>query len=136
MTDQKSGSDRGTVSGSAKELGRQMKLGIDAAFNRVNEAGGVEGRMLKLIAADDGYEPARTGDAMKQLYEKTRFSVSLEMLEHRPRWSRCHMRSSGRCCFFGAFTGANVLRHDPPDRYVFNYRRATPRKPTPWCATW
>ena len=41
-------------SGSAKELGRQMKLGIDAAFNRVNETGGVEGRMLKLIAADDG----------------------------------------------------------------------------------
>ena len=24
--------------------------------------------------------------------------------------------------FFGAFTGANVLRNDPPDRYVFNYR--------------
>jgi ABC-type branched-subunit amino acid transport system substrate-binding protein len=24
--------------------------------------------------------------------------------------------------FFGAFTGANVLRRDPPDRYVFNYR--------------
>ena len=49
--------------GAAKELGRQMKLGIDTAFNRVNEAGGVEGRMLKLIAADDGYEPTRTIDA-------------------------------------------------------------------------
>ena len=24
--------------------------------------------------------------------------------------------------FFGAFTGANLLRHDPPDRYVFNFR--------------
>jgi len=24
--------------------------------------------------------------------------------------------------FFGAFTGANILRSDPPDRYVFNYR--------------
>jgi len=24
-----------------------MKLGIDAAFNRANETGGVEGRMLK-----------------------------------------------------------------------------------------
>src|SRR5450755_5045505 len=47
-------------SGAAKELGRQMKLGIDTAFNRVNETGGVEGRMLKLIAADDGYEPTRT----------------------------------------------------------------------------
>jgi branched-chain amino acid transport system substrate-binding protein len=42
--------------GAAKELGRQMKLGIDTAFNRVNEAGGVEGRTLKLIAADDGNE--------------------------------------------------------------------------------
>ena len=27
-----------------------------------------------------------------------------------------------RVLFFGGFTGANVLRHDPPDRYVFNYR--------------
>jgi hypothetical protein len=24
--------------------------------------------------------------------------------------------------FFGPFTGAGLLRHDPPDRYVFNYR--------------
>jgi ABC-type branched-subunit amino acid transport system substrate-binding protein len=24
--------------------------------------------------------------------------------------------------FFGAFTGAGLLRRDPPDRYVFNYR--------------
>ena len=24
--------------------------------------------------------------------------------------------------FFGAFTGSNILRNDPPDRYVFNYR--------------
>ena len=30
-------------SGSARELGRQMKLGIDTAFSRVNEAGGVDG---------------------------------------------------------------------------------------------
>src|SRR5437763_6474787 len=24
--------------------------------------------------------------------------------------------------FFGPFTGAGLLRRDPPDRYVFNYR--------------
>src|ERR1700738_230419 len=46
-------------SGPAKELGRQMKLGIDTAFHRIHEAGGVEGRMLRLIAADCGYEPTR-----------------------------------------------------------------------------
>src|SRR5260370_32916341 len=57
-------------SGSAKELGRQMKLGIDTAFNRINEAGGVDGRILKTIAAEDGYEPTRTAYAMKQRYEQ------------------------------------------------------------------
>jgi branched-chain amino acid transport system substrate-binding protein len=44
----------GPFGGAAKELGRQMKLGIDTAFNRINDAGGVEGRMLRLVAVDDG----------------------------------------------------------------------------------
>src|SRR5581483_11956491 len=35
-------------SGSSRELGREMKLGIDTAFNRINDAGGVNGRMLRL----------------------------------------------------------------------------------------
>src|SRR4029077_3267051 len=45
--------------GSAKELGIQMKLGIQTAFNLINESGGIHGRQLKLVAADDGYEPTR-----------------------------------------------------------------------------
>src|SRR5262249_17720000 len=46
--------------GPARELGQQMKLGIETAFRLANEAGGVHGRQLSLIAADDGYEPDRT----------------------------------------------------------------------------
>src|SRR5262249_6490472 len=30
--------------------------------------------------------------------------------------------------FFGAFTGAGLLRSDPPDRYVFNYRASYPEE--------
>src|SRR6267378_2559612 len=47
-------------SGVSKELGRKMKLGIDTAFNLINDSGGVEGRKLRLVAADDGFEPTRT----------------------------------------------------------------------------
>ena len=54
-------------SGAAKELGQNMRLGIEAAFNAANARGGVNGRQLKLIAADDGYEPARTAETMKRL---------------------------------------------------------------------
>jgi ABC-type branched-subunit amino acid transport system substrate-binding protein len=46
--------------GPAKELGQNMKLGIEAAFNVANASGGVYGRQLRLVAADDGYEPTRT----------------------------------------------------------------------------
>src|SRR5262249_59457269 len=56
--------------GPAKELGQNMKLGIEAAFNVANANGGIYGRQLRLIAVDDGYEPSRTSATMKQLYER------------------------------------------------------------------
>jgi ABC-type branched-subunit amino acid transport system substrate-binding protein len=109
-------------SGAAKELGRQMKLGIDTAFNRVNDAGGVNGRMLRLIAADDGYEPTRTVEAMKQLYEKDQVFGFIGNVGTPTAIVAVPYALERRMLFFGAFTGANVLRSDPPDRYVFNYR--------------
>jgi len=109
-------------SGSAKELGRQMKLGIDTAFNRANDAGGVDGRTLKLIAADDGYEPGRTLDAMKQLYEKDQVFGFIGNVGTPTAAVAIPYALERRTLFFGAFTGANILRNDPPDRYVFNYR--------------
>jgi ABC-type branched-subunit amino acid transport system substrate-binding protein len=109
-------------SGAARELGRQMKLGIDAAFNQINEAGGVDGRMLRLIAADDGYEPTRTAEAMKQLYEKEQVFGIIGNVGTPTAAVAVPYALERKLLFFGAFTGANLLRHDPPDRYVFNYR--------------
>jgi ABC-type branched-subunit amino acid transport system substrate-binding protein len=112
----------GPFSGASKELGRQMKLGIDAAFNRVNDAGGIAGRMLRLSAADDGYEPTRTLEAMKQLYEKDRVFGFIGNVGTPTSAIAMPYALQHRALFFGAFTGANILRNDPPDRYVFNYR--------------
>ena len=109
-------------SGAARELGRQMKLGIDTAFNQINEAGGVDGRMLRLIAADDGYEPTRTAEAMKQLYEKEQVFGIIGNVGTPTAAVAVPYALERKLLFFGAFTGANLLRHDPPDRYVFNYR--------------
>ena len=109
-------------SGAARELGRQMKLGIDTAFNRVNDAGGIDGRMLRLIAADDGYEPSHTLDGMKQLYEKDQVFGFIGNVGTPTAAVAIPYALERRTLFFGAFTGANLLRNDPPDRYVFNYR--------------
>jgi len=45
------------LSGPAEELGINMRLGILAAFDEVNAAGGVHGRVLELRSLDDAYEP-------------------------------------------------------------------------------
>ena len=109
-------------SGAAKELGQNMKLGIEAAFNAVNERGGVHGRKLRLIAADDGYEPARTAETMKSLFEKDQVFGIVGNVGTPTAVVAVPYALQHKMLFFGAFTGAGLLRNDPPDRYVFNYR--------------
>ena len=108
--------------GSAKALGQQMKLGIETAFNVANDAGGINGRQLKLTAADDGYEPARTADVMKQLYERQQVFGFIGNVGTPTAMVALPYALERRTLFFGPFTGADLLRRDPPDRYVFNYR--------------
>lgn len=109
-------------SGPSKDLGHQMRLGIETAFRVANDAGGVNGRMLRLVTADDGYEPARTGDTMKQLYEKDQVFGFIGNVGTPTAIVAAPFALERRMLFFGAFTGASLLRRDPPDRYVFNYR--------------
>jgi ABC-type branched-subunit amino acid transport system substrate-binding protein len=109
-------------SGATKELGQQMKLGIEVAFSEANARGGVNDRMLTLVSADDGYEPARTVDAMKALYEKDQVFGVIGNVGTPTAAVSLPFALERRMLFYGAFTGANLLRHDPPDRYVFNYR--------------
>jgi branched-chain amino acid transport system substrate-binding protein len=108
--------------GPAKELGQHMKLGIEAAFDAANAGGGVYGRQLRLVAADDGYEPARTGFTMKQLYEKDQVFGLIGNVGTPTAAVALPYALDRKMLFFGAFTGAGLLRNDPPDRYVFNYR--------------
>jgi branched-chain amino acid transport system substrate-binding protein len=109
-------------SGGAKENGHNIKLGIDVAFARVNDAGGVNGRLLKLIPADDGFEPTRTLEAMKNLWEKEQVFGYIGNHGTPTAAVALPFALERRALFFGPLTGANVVRHDPPDRYVFNYR--------------
>jgi branched-chain amino acid transport system substrate-binding protein len=110
------------LTGPAKELGQHMKQGIEAAFNVANANGGVYGRQLRLVAADDGYEPTRTAATMKQLYEADQVFGLVGNVGTPTAVVALPYALDRKMLFFGAFTGAGLLRNDPPDRYVFNYR--------------
>jgi len=109
-------------SGPAKELGRGMKTGIDLAFAATNEAGGVNGRKLRLVALDDGYEPERTRAVMKDLADTRNVFGFIGNVGTPTAEVAVPFTLEKRMLFFGPFTGAGLLRRDPPDRYVFNFR--------------
>ncbi len=109
-------------SGPSKELGRQMKVGLEAAFAQVNDAGGIHGRKLLLVPEDDGLEPARTPTALRTLWEKRKVFAFLGNVGAANALASVPFVLERKTLLLGAFSGAQVLRRDPPDRYVFNLR--------------
>ncbi len=110
-------------SGSARELGRSMQLGIDARFREINESGGIHGRRLELRALDDGYEPEAARVNMSKLLEGDEPVFALIGNVGTPTAEAIvPMALKNRTIVFGTFSGAELLRKNPPERYIFNYR--------------
>ncbi|MCA9524657.1 MAG: ABC transporter substrate-binding protein, partial [Myxococcales bacterium] len=91
-------------------------------FREQNEAGGLFGRRLELIALDDGYEPNRTLQNMLELLDKRQVFAFVGNVGTPTTKIALPLALQKKTIFFGAFTGADLLRKNPPDRYVFNFR--------------
>ena len=109
-------------SGPARELGRGMELGINTYLHSVNDEGGVAGRKLRLVALDDGYEPERALANMQELDQQRKVFAVIGNVGTPTAEKTLPYALEKQLIFFGAFTGAKLLRKEPPDRFVFNYR--------------
>jgi ABC-type branched-subunit amino acid transport system substrate-binding protein len=111
-----------SFTGSNKERGRAMRLGWETAIAEVNEAGGIHGRRLRLVAVDDGYDPARTAAAMKDVVEAQGAFAIVGNVGTATSAVAAPYAAEKDAVFFGALSGADLLRKTPPDRHVFNFR--------------
>ena len=109
-------------SGPSRELGREMQIGIETSFKEINETGGIHGRELHLIALDDAYEPDRAVANMVDLLLERRVFAILGNVGTPTAAVAVPLALEERVAFVGALSGADLLRREPPDRYVFNYR--------------
>ncbi len=109
------------LSGPASALGTGVQLGVETYFHKINAAGGVNGHTLKLIALDDGYEPKRAGPNMRALAEKGVVAV-IGNVGTPTAIVTVPVANELKVPLIGAFTGAGVLRKQPPERYIINYR--------------
>ncbi len=109
------------LSGPAKELGIDMRMGIQAYFDQVNKAGGVNGRKLVLKSLDDGYEATRAAANTKVLITQDNVFALLGYVGTPTSEASKPIFTEARVPFVGAFTGAELLR-SPFNRYIFNVR--------------
>jgi ABC-type branched-subunit amino acid transport system substrate-binding protein len=110
------------LSGPTAVLGVNMHDGVMAAFGEANQSGIIAGRKLRLVALDDGYEPARTTPNIHQLIDQERVLAIIGNVGTPTAIAAIPIANAKKTPFIGAFTGAGVLRKSPPDRYVINYR--------------
>lgn len=110
------------LSGPTKELGTEVKEGVETYFAKINSQGGIGGRPLKLIAYDDGYEPERTAVNMRKLIDEDKVLAVIGNVGTPPAVVSVPIANEKKTLLFGALSGGDILRKVPPDRYVINVR--------------
>lgn len=108
------------LEGPSKFLGQQTVTGAKAYFNSTNDEGGVNGRKLKLISADDSYDPAKTQTCFDHLMSEKVFALGFFVgtptaVKYVP------LAEANKVPLVGLFTGAQTL-YTPLRHWVVNVR--------------
>jgi branched-chain amino acid transport system substrate-binding protein len=108
------------LEGPSKFLGQQTVSGAKAYFNSINDEGGVNGRKLKLISADDSYDPGKTQACFDHLMSEKVFALGFFVgtptaVKYVP------MAEANKIPLVGLFTGAQTL-YTPLRHWIVNVR--------------
>ncbi len=108
-------------SGSSGDLGKGLRIGIEAAFNEVNMNGGVHGRNIHLVYHDDRLEPDRAIVNTRRLIGKDRVFAIIGSLGTATSISAAPVAETAGVPYVAPLTGADFLREgDLPN--VINLR--------------
>ena len=115
------------LSGPNGAYGTDMKEVIGAYFKQVNDAGGISGRKLELIAMDDGYETDRAVANTKALINEKQVFAMIASYGSSPTTAAMNDAfGPAKVPLIGTISGADSIRQSPKDnpnnRYMFNVR--------------
>ena len=97
-------------SGPAQELGKNMRIGIEAAFQEANARGGVHGRQLMLLSLDDAYEPEAAIANTRRLIEQEGVFALIGAVGTPTSLSATPVAAAADVPYIAPFTGAAFLR--------------------------
>ena len=97
-------------SGPTKELGKNMRLGIEVAFQEANAQGGVHGRQLVLLSLDDTYEPEAAIVNTRRLIEEEEVFALIGAVGTPTSRSAVPIAARAGVPYIAPFSGAAFLR--------------------------
>jgi len=109
------------LEGPAAALGQGMRLGMQAAFEEANAAGGVHGRTITLDSMNDNYEPDRSVALVKSVVADNNHLGLIGAVGTPTASATQPIATEANMPFVGPFTGAGFLR-DASLGNVFNVR--------------
>lgn len=107
-------------SGSNKELGDDIREGLQAYFKQINNAGGVHGRTIELIALDDANDAKRSGENARILIEQRGVLALVGYASATLSLPAFPYVEKNKVAFVAPFTGAEPMRAFR--RNVYNIR--------------
>jgi ABC-type branched-subunit amino acid transport system substrate-binding protein len=108
------------LTGSQAEFGKDIRDGALAAFERVNQAGGVHGRPIELLTLDDAGNEAKAKENSTVLIDELKVLSLFGYISRPSSVAGAKIASEAKVPFIGPFSGTPALyRHD---RYVFTIR--------------
>src|SRR3954463_6899051 len=108
------------LTGSNAELGNDIRNGAAAYFRKANEAGGVAGRQLELVALDDGNTVPRAEANTQKLVEEQKVFALFGYASATLSRPALPLVEKHRVPFLGPFTGADPMRVF--NKHVYNMR--------------
>jgi len=106
------------LSGPVAAIGVPVKKGLDAYFNWVNANGGVFGRKINLIVADDAFNPSNTVVEVKRLVESDKVFALVCGLGAPGNLAIMDYVEAQKIPYVYQAAGAGILTI-PPKRYIF-----------------
>ena len=109
------------LNGPAQALGKGMRDGALTWFKHINAEGGINGKKIKLITYDDGYEPEACVLNTEQLIEEDKVFLLFGYVGTPTSKAVFDIIKKTKIPYFAPFTGAEFLRN-PLTPEIFNIR--------------
>lgn len=108
-------------SGPSAQLGQQFSQGANLVFEALNTEGGIGGKPIQLLTADDGYEPLRTVENTRRFIREHQVFALFGYVGTPTTNAVLPLLRKHQLPFLAPFTGADILRQ-PEDAFIFNFR--------------